>query len=294
MENARSSDVDKRGGSIHRILLASDLTAYSDRAFDRAVKLTEQFKANLRILHVVDSSLLPAQHAEQNIREAKIRLEREVRESGAGELADVLVKPSSGEADKVILEEASVLQADLIVMGLAAHATFAAVFGGTTIDRVIRGAHCPVLTVKTRPRRDYGSIMVAVDGGEPSRRALEFALRGFPSARFTILHIDEKSTASAAKTEQPGSPEIRHQVEDMVRARCAAAGRPNPGAPDGPTLITKAGRARDLLQEEIARLDPDLVVLGTHGRAGVSRMFLGSVAETLLEVLARDVLVARA
>jgi len=293
MENARSARGDKRDGGRHRILFASDLTAYSDRAFDRALKLAEQFKARLRILHVVDSSLLPAQHAKQNVREAQIILEREVRESGAGEVADVLVKPSSGEPDKVILEEASVQQADLIVMGLAAHATFAAVFGGTTIDRVIRGAHCPVLAVKTRPRRDYSAIVVAVDGGEPSRRALEFALREFPDARFTIVHIDEKSTAVPGTREQTSSSEIRHQVEDMVRARCAAAGWPNPGAPNGPTLITRAGRAKDLLQEEIARLDPDLVVLGTHGRAGVSRMFLGSVAETLLEVLARDVLVAR-
>lgn len=296
MENARIPEGDKQGGNLHRILFASDLTAYSDRAFDRAVMLAEQYKASLRILHVVDSSLLPPQHVKQDIREAKILLEREVRESGAGKLADTLVKPSSGEADKVILEEASVLKADLIVMGLAAHATFSAVFGGTTIDRVIRGAHCPVLTVKTRPRRDYGSIVVAVDGGEPSRHALEFALRNFPGARFTVLHIEEKSTATAGagKAEQSGGPEIRHQVEDMVRARCAAAGRPEPGAPDGPTLITKAGRAKDLLQEEIARLDPDLVVLGTHSRTGVTRMFLGSVAETLLEVLPRDVLVARA
>jgi nucleotide-binding universal stress UspA family protein len=291
MENAHSSDTDKRGGPLRQIVLASDLTAYSDRAFDRAVLLAEQHKANLRILHVVDSSLLPPQYAKQNIREAKTLLERELRESGAGKQVDVAVLPSNGEADKVILEMASVLQADLIVMGLAAHATFSAVFGGTTIDRVVRGARCPILTVKTRARRNYGSIVVAVDSGEPSRHALEFALRMFPNAQFTIIHIDE---TAAGKAVQSGAPETRHQVEDMVRTRCAAAGRPNPGTPGGPKLITKTGRAKDLLQEEIARLDPDLVVLGTHGRAGMSRMFLGSVAETLLEVLPRDVLVARA
>ena len=292
MANTLGSDTDKRGGPIHQIVLASDLTAYSDRAFDRAVMLAEQHKARLRILHVVDTSLLPPQYSKQDIREAKTILERELRESGAGKQVDVAVLPSNGEADKVILEMASVLQADVVVMGLAAHATFSAVFGGTTIDRVVRGARCPILAVKTRARRDYGSIVVAVDTGEPSRHALELALRIFPNAQFTIIHIDE--TTSAGKAVQSGAPETRHQIEDMVRARCAAAGRPNPGTSGGPKLITKTGQAKDLLQEEIARLDPDLVVLGTHGRAGVSRMFLGSVAETLLEVLPRDVLVARA
>jgi nucleotide-binding universal stress UspA family protein len=62
----------------------------------------------------------------------------------------------------------------------------------------------------------------------------------------------------------------------------------------GPQLIVKAGRAVDTLQSVIAELDPDLVVFGTHGRKGVTRAVLGSVAETLLEVLTTDALVVRA
>jgi len=294
MKNAPSPGGARKGGHLQRILFASDLTAYSDRAFDRSVMLAKEHEATLRILHVVDSSLLLPQFVKQDIREAKARLERETRESGADKRFEVSVKASSGEADKAIVEEASVMQTDLIVMGLADYATFSAVFRGTTIDRVVRGAGCPVLTVKTRPRRNYGSIVVAVDQGEPSRHALEFALRIFPNARFTVIHIDEEPSAEAGKAAKSGDPEIRHQIEDMVRARCAATRRPSPGAPDGPTLITKSGRAEELLQEEIARLDPELVVLGTHGRTGVPRMFLGSVAETLLGLLPRDMLVVRA
>ncbi|MDH3664796.1 MAG: universal stress protein [Alphaproteobacteria bacterium] len=48
------------------------------------------------------------------------------------------------------------------------------------------------------------------------------------------------------------------------------------------------------MQKHAAQLAPDLVVLGTHGRTGVSKLFLGSVAEALLDVLTQDVLVARA
>lgn len=44
------------------------------------------------------------------------------------------------------------------------------------------------------------------------------------------------------------------------------------------------------MQEQVALVRPDLVVMSTHGRTGVSNLFLGSVAETLLEVLPHDIL----
>ena len=88
--------------------------------------------------------------------------------------------------------------------------------------------------------------------------------------------------------------ERRHQIEDLVTARFAAVGRDGLGAINGPIVVVEAGKASKALQKHAAQLAPDLVVLGTHGRTGVSKMFLGSVAEALLDVLAQDVLVARA
>jgi nucleotide-binding universal stress UspA family protein len=59
-------------------------------------------------------------------------------------------------------------------------------------------------------------------------------------------------------------------------------------------MIVKHGTAGDDLRRTIDRLAPDLVVMGTHGRKGVARLILGSVAEMLLNTSRCDMLVVRA
>lgn len=296
MTTARDRASKRPDSGLRCILVASDLTANVDRALDRAAMLAEENRAAVRILHAVDPSLLPDSFLRRDIREAQALLEHEVRDSGIDMHLDVSVKIATGDADKVVVEEAQAMQADLIVMGLSHGATLTGMVRGTTIEKVVRRARCPVLVVKSRARRSYMKIAAAVDVAEPSRRALDFALRVFPGAQFTVMHVDEPAPDDqvAAAGIERARVERHHQIEDLVTARFAAVGRDGPGAPNGPTLVFDSGRAVDALPKQLARLRPDLVVLGTHGRTGVSNLFLGSVAETLLEVLPLDVLVARA
>lgn len=293
MEDASDRKPDMPRDCLQRILVASDLTAYTDRAFDRAALLAGQSRASIRLVHAIDPGVLPPAYVARAVREAEAQLEHEVRDSGIDTHIDISVKASRGSAETVILEGAEEMQADLIVLGLSHDTSLAGLVRGTTIDKVIRRARCPVLVVKARARRPYARITVALDLAEPSRRALDFALHTFPGTAISIIHVAEASPAPGAEI-PPVSAERRHLVEDMVTARFMAAGRGGPGASDGPTLHFGNGRAVNVLAEQIPRTAPDLVVLGTHGRTGVSNLFLGSVAETLLGALRHDVLVARA
>lgn len=293
-----SSDLEARKSKagFDRILVASDLTAYADRAFDRAVMLAEQNHSSLHFLHAIDPGALPESYVKRNLQDAKRELEHEVEESGIDKRLNVSVAVGQGEADEVILDEAQRVQADLIVMGLSHDMALTSIVRGTTIDKVVRGARCPVLVVKTRARRAYEKIVAAIDLAEPSRQALNIALHAFPKSEFTIIHVDESSPIDrkANITADPRDLERRRQIEDLVAARFAAVDRDGPGSTNGPTLIVEGGKASKVLQKHVEELAPDLVVLGTHGRTGVSTLFLGSVAETLLDVLRQDVLVTRA
>lgn len=295
---AESDDlkIRKNEGGLGRILVASDLTAYSDRAFDRAVMLAEEHNASLCFLHAIDPGALPESYVKRNLEEAKWDLEHEVQDSGIDKRLNVSVAVGQGEADKVILEEAQTMQADLIVMGLSHDMALTSIISGTTIDKVVRGARCPVLVVKTRARHSYEKIAAAIDLAEPSRQAMGTALRAFPKGKFTIIHVDESSPSdrNGTATADPGDLERRRQIEDLVAARFATVDRDGLDSTNGPTLIVEGGKASKILQKHVADLAPDLVVLGTHGRTGVSKLFLGSVAEVLLDVLPQDVLVARA
>jgi nucleotide-binding universal stress UspA family protein len=296
MPDLSASETHKNEDGLNRILVASDLTAYSDRAFDRAVLLAEENNAALRFLHAIEPGALPESYVRGNIQEARRDLELQVQDSGIDKRLNVSVTVGRGDTDKVVVDEAKSMQADLIVMGLSHDMALTSIIRGTTIDKVVRSAPCPILVVKTRAWRSYKKIAVAIDLAEPSRRALDLALHAFPEGDFTIIHVDESSPGNRdeERTNDPEETERRHQIEDLVTARFAAAGRDGPGSINGPTVFVEGGKASKILQKHVAALAPDLVVLGTHGRTGVSKLFLGSVAEALLDVLTQDVLVARA
>jgi nucleotide-binding universal stress UspA family protein len=288
----QKSPVAKSKQEITSILCASDLSAYSDRAMDRAAILANETGAAIDFLHVVDSKLLPEPHLSRAIEEAKRIFEKEVGEIGLDETNGFSVHVESGGPAETILHEAGKRNASIIVVGLSSDATLLGAFRGTTADKLLRRGHCPVLVVKTRANRPYMQIVVAIDPSEPSRKALDFALHSFPKGVFTIVNIDE-TARTAEQLSSPASLARRNQIEDMVTARFLAANQSVPGQEDGPVLVFGHGNAKDALPEHISQISPDLVVLGTHTRTGVESMFLGSVAERMLEILRHDILIVR-
>lgn len=266
--------------TIRRILLASDMTARDDRAFDRALMLARAHRATLCVAHVIDSSLLTGPLINRELRDAQKRLEHEVEASSARTTCHVTTKALGGDPSAAIVSYASASEANLIVMGSGDYGSVGAAFRGTTVDQVIRAAACPVLAVKARPRRPYATIAVAVDRSEHSMRALEVALNMLPKAQITVVHVDEGAHSSAP---------VRRELEQAVALACAKL---SPSSRT-PSIIVKRGRAVDVLVREIDRIGPDLVALGTHGRTGVRKLFLGSVAELLLSTLPCDSLIAR-
>jgi nucleotide-binding universal stress UspA family protein len=216
------------------------------------------------------------------VRDAEARLERELSLSSANGEADVSLMVLSGDPGKVIVDQASAMQSDLIVMGLAEHATLRAIFSGTTIERVVRAAPCPVLTVKTRPHTPYASVVVAFDASPAADRALRLALRISPPAVCTVLYAGDRVSSAEGR---------RQEIEQAVRETVAAL--QTSGTPPAVVRIVEGESVAEALQREIANIDPDLVILGTHARVGVVRFALGSIAATLLETLPRDVMVVR-
>ena len=79
----------------------------------------------------------------------------------------------------------------------------------------------------------------------------------------------------------------------MVEGCCKLAHFPEPGAAGGPTIIITHGEVPEQLERQIESLDADLLVMGTHGRTGISKLLLGSTAEAMLGRAYCDVLMTR-
>jgi len=138
------------------------------------------------------------------------------------------------------------------------------------------------------------SVLVAVDFSETSRNALVYGknLAQAFGARLHVLHIADVISTSAAQfyPEGPGEPEAK-AIEIGTRQL-----RTHLIAEDIDEARTEVRVAQDpalAIVEYAKEIHADIVVLGTHGRTGVSRFLMGSVAEHVVRTATCPVLVVR-
>lgn len=274
-------------------MVATDLSARSDRALRRAVLLAKQSGAGISLVHVVDDDQ-PGRivDSEQNVAADLLREQVDTLREVDGVACNarvVLADPFVG-----ILLAAKEDAPDLLVIGPHRRQTLRDVFLGTTAERSIRSVSCPVLMANAPPVGSYRHILLATDLSEETRNVAS-AYQGLdlaPQATLSILHVFEvpelrlvmshtlgrdgrKEVLAAARGEAESalSEFVRHLVPNWTERLV----RPN--------TTSIGGEILDAANERSA----DLVVVATR-RTGLARFLLGSVAEEVLRKADRDVL----
>jgi nucleotide-binding universal stress UspA family protein len=144
---------------IASILVLVDFSDYSKRAVGYATSIADEFKSDLAFVHVIEQEFHPSLYAAgvQNVFE----IDPELPERSANKLREFVGMPGNGatytvlqgRAHNQIIEYAKKIEADLIVMSTRGFSGLDHVLMGSTAERVVRVADCPVLTVG-RSRRD--------------------------------------------------------------------------------------------------------------------------------------------
>ncbi len=145
----------------------------------------------------------------------------------------------------------------------------------------------------------FQRILVPIDGSAPSLRGLEHAieLARLLHARLFLLHVLEPSPMPVMPEAIAYTPEL---VDDLQRAGADVLARAAErvtaaGATCETRLVDATGPGVPAaIVAESARIQADLIVLGTHGRSGLRRMLLGSAAETVVREGTAPVLLVRA
>jgi len=126
-------------------------------------------------------------------------------------------------------------------------------------------------------------VLVPYDESEGSDHALEHALEQYPEATVTLLHVVDLVDAGYASPVDgtvPGFWEDWFESEKAASERLLEEGRER-ATEAGVDVQTETvvGRPTRAINEYVDEHDVDHVVMGSHGRSGVTRVLLGSVAE---------------
>lgn len=143
----------------------------------------------------------------------------------------------------------------------------------------------------------YKRILVAVDGSEISNAALREAVKMAKDheTQIRLLHVVDLTMAYSA-VEAPYIFEYRKAMEEegrKVLAECATLPRSAGMQCEAKCVVTFAKHVYEVIEEEAAEWPADLIVIGTHGRRGLRRFLLGSVAEGLTRISRKPVLLVR-
>jgi len=281
--------------TLERILVASDLSSRSEHALARACAIAAAQQARLTLLHVVDASLVPEVRQAQTAA-ARTRLAAAAKKLPGLTTDQVAVEVVAGEPHAAIIATAHKRKADLVLLGMHGKAGALDLFLGTTVERVLRHGELPVLLVRQPARASYRRAVVAIDFAEPSRRALAFLLDWLPQTEVAAVHafdVTQPRSLSGALARRDVVDRQRRDINRMLAAEILGAAGDDPERTQNVRLSLRQGKAEVVLRGAVKREKAQLLVMGTHGRTGLMRAILGSVAESLLADPPCDVLVVR-
>ncbi len=280
--------------TIDQILVPTDLSDCAEEAFRHAAFLADWHDAELHVLNIVARHM----HAYDTM------LERFPFDDDA---LEALLQPDDGterhlpalneltiEQDQVehaspavaIRDYADEHDSDLVVMGTHGRRGANRLLMGSVAEDVVRTATCPTLTIRAEasvpPGQAVRRILVPMDFSASSRLALDHAkeLAMTYGAEIHLLHVVEEIAMPAAYGMEPISFAVPDIIQSSEKALADIAEQDI--GYEHVQVQSVAGYPAITILDYIDENDVDLVTIATHGRTGLDRLLLGSVAEKVV------------
>ena len=284
---------------VTHILLATDFSPCSAPAFRYAVEWAKVFNAQLTLFHGI--SLQPGVDIDAGIAQRYLDEQRKVAEEHLKLLLNeahhhvphAALEMRTGLASSQICDVAREHHADLIVTGTHGWTGFNRVVFGSIAERVIQRAPCPVLSVPDRSSEETAhlhalaiqprQILLPVDFSDCSVDAYEYGVemaKWFDASVALVHAIEPLSYSLDFSLTHPLADKVnRNKIEQRMQ------GLTNVLTEQGLTaqyeLLDKP--SMEAIVKSSTSQKADLVVMGTHGRKGLSRLILGSTTAKVLQ-----------
>lgn len=294
-----------------RILLAYDGSPGSQQALALADALALPAGSSIRVVLVAEptfaalgpgspGSLIPS----PDLDEAVMAAQQEHVDAAVGTLrragrtaeGSVII----GRPGTVLVDEATRFRADLALVGSRGHGPIASLVLGSVSSEVIDHAPCPVLVARVP---GITKVLFATDGSEASAAAGEVLrswsiFEGLPIRVVSVADVDAPWHTGIAPTMHAKVAAAHAQDIELARAEHSriAEGAADQLRAAGRSVETSV-RTGDAAGEIISSSEEwgaDVVVIGSRGRTGVTRLLLGSVARNVVQGSRASVLVVHA
>lgn len=280
---------------MRTFIVATDFSPGSDRALRRAVLAARKAGARLCLIHAMADASGEAIAAERDADEASTLLQETAETIGSHDGVACEYRLLTGSPVPALVEAARTMPAELVVIGPHQSNRLRDMFLGTTTERILKEAPCPVLIANGVPSAACSNILLATDFSACSIAAARAAHEAgmLQDARITVLH--------AYETHDPGSVQRAlvnnlHDPQSIEREEATRAMRDYVGAsgiaPSKTVVIPLATAPAETIRRIAEREQADLIVIGTQGRSGLERFVLGSVARDIAADSSIDVMVA--
>jgi len=281
---------------LKSILCPIDFSDFSAAAYQHALSLAEYYRARIVAMHVIELWKYPfADYAGQEADYAKfstmvndggeIQLHRFTKQYSSATLLPELVV-QQGSAPRCILSFAQEERIEGIVMGTHGRSGFDRLVLGSTTDRVIRKAACPVLVVST-------AIQKALDAGPDRRHRLSRILyctdfsnnseqaRGYAislaeeyGAELALLHVAEKASdvAKAEAIVAARTQELDTLVSERERKNLSVR------------VAVRFGKPYEEIAQYATEVQASLIIMTARGGDAVDRAVFGSTTYRVIQL----------
>ncbi|MFH5801099.1 universal stress protein [Haladaptatus sp. CMAA 1911] len=279
------------------ILIPTDGNEATKPAIEHGLRIAANRDATVHALYVVDIPPVGGERAEESLEPLVSKLEAEGKEA-TGNIAvqahdkglDVKKTVKRGIPFQAILDYTDAHDIECIAMGTGERDNPKSYFLGSTARKITRLSRVPVLTVRASKDQvsvDYRSILLPVDGTQGSQRAIETCTR-LASDFDAIVHILYVIDSRIARA---GSLVDLMEMQGEQACYDAASRMKIVGVDSTDELLH--GRPAEQILSYADNHDIGCIVIGTHGRTGIDRFVMGSVAEKVVRRAPMPVLTVR-
>jgi nucleotide-binding universal stress UspA family protein len=296
-----------------RILIPLDGSKTAEKVLPYARFVVGALKLPIELLAVVDIAEMATHISAERARYLSTMVEDSVRSSEQYLRGIAGTFPSGtkctvekGKAEQVIIETAAADKGTLVTMATHGRSGINRWLLGSVAEKVLRGGTNPMLLVrateegKTEGAATLKSIVVPLDGSELAEGVLPTVAELAKTLKLAVVLLRAYNIPYNAYAGGEGYYAVNYEelltamkdeAVDYLEKKTEAVKKL--GIPDV-SYVAKEGFAADEIIS-LAHKSPDnLIAMGTHGRSGVKRWMLGSVAETVVRHSADPVLVLRA